>query len=185
MGIDPVNRSGVFLDRDGVIVESVVRNGRPFPPAGLADVRILPGVPEALQRLKAAGFFLWVVTNQPDIARGTRSSAEVAEINALLVNSLPLDGIGVCPHDDVDACLCRKPNPGLIVEAAKRYNVALDSSYVIGDRWRDVEAGLRAGCIPIYVDRGYREKRPSPPYVTVTSLSEAADWILSRRLKDA
>ena len=183
MGIHAMT-PGVFLDRDGVIIEAVVREGRPFPPDGLAAVRILPGVPEALQRLRDAGYLLFVITNQPDVARGTRTTAEVTEINDMLLSCLPLDGFEVCLHDDGDACLCRKPKPGLIVEAARRSNVSLSDSFVVGDRWRDVEAGLRAGCTSIYVDRGYDEKRPSPPFITVTSLPEATEWILSRTPKD-
>jgi D-glycero-D-manno-heptose 1,7-bisphosphate phosphatase len=170
----------VFLDRDGVINRAVVRDGKPYPPGGLEDLEILPGVAEALARLRAAGFRLVVVTNQPDVARGTQRREVIDAMHAALAAALPLDEFRVCDHDDKDACHCRKPEPGLLEDAARDAGLSLPDSFMVGDRWRDVEAGRRAGCTTIFIDRGYTERPPDKPDVMVSSLSEAADWILSR-----
>ena len=178
MGIDPVTVRAVFLDRDGVINRAPVRDGLPYAPASVADLEILPGVPAALERLKAAGYALVVTTNQPDIARGTTTRETVDAIHARLRATLPLDEIRVCPHDDADQCACRKPRPGLLLKAPV---YAVDRSIMIGDRWRDIEAGRAAGCrATILVDHGYAEPLTHEPDARVASLLEAADWILKR-----
>jgi D-glycero-D-manno-heptose 1,7-bisphosphate phosphatase len=143
------------LDRDGVLNRPVIRDGRPYPPATLEEFSILPGVPEACETLRRAGFVLLVVTNQPDIARGVQDRAVVDEFHALLLRALPIDAVYVCPHDDADGCNCRKPAPGMLLEAARDLNLDLGSSVMVGDRWRDVEAGQRAGCRTVFIDRGY------------------------------
>ena len=114
MGIEPGSRRAVFLDRDGVIVRAAVRAGRPYPVDRVDDARLLPGVREALLRLRAAGFLLVVVTNQPDVARGRSTREAVEAIHEWLRAHLPLDGIRACYHDDRDGCACRKPAPGLL-----------------------------------------------------------------------
>jgi D-glycero-D-manno-heptose 1,7-bisphosphate phosphatase len=173
-------RRAVFLDRDGVINRAVVRDGMPYPPGRAEDVEILPGVPEALSRLREAGFRLVVVTNQPDVARGTQRREVIDAMHASLAAALPLDEFRVCDHDDRDGCDCRKPMPGLLEAAARDAGLSLSASFMVGDRWRDVEAGRRAGCTTIFIDRDYAERRPERPDVTVASLPDAADWILSR-----
>jgi D-glycero-D-manno-heptose 1,7-bisphosphate phosphatase len=173
-------RRAVFLDRDGVINRSIVRDGRPYAPDRLEDLEILPGVREALSRLRAAGFRLVVVTNQPDVARGTQTREMVDAMHASLAARLPLDEFRVCPHEDRDECACRKPKPGLLTDAARDGGLSLAGSFMVGDRWRDVEAGQRAGCTTIFIDCHYSEKRPEHPDATVGSLPEAVDWILSR-----
>jgi len=180
MGINPGSRRAVFLDRDGVINRAVVRDGRPYPPASVDDVELLPGVDAALRRLKAAGYLLIVVTNQPDVARGLQSRDAVEAIHARLASVLPIDAFRVCYHDDQDACACRKPQPGLILDAAREYDVDLGASAMVGDRWRDIEAGRLAGCASIFLDYRYAERQPDEPDAIVTSLEEAADWILSK-----
>lgn len=180
MGVDALIVRAVFLDRDGVLNAAVVRNGRPYPPETVGEVAVLPGVREAIERLRDAGFVLIVVTNQPDVARGTKSPSEIEAIHTLLGEKLGLTHFRTCFHDDQDACLCRKPAPGLLVSAAADLAVDLSRSYMVGDRWRDVEAGQSAGCTAIFVDSGYRERSPAEPFVRVTSLAEAADWILER-----
>jgi len=173
-----MKRRAVFLDRDGVLNRAVVRDGRPYPPAIVAEVEILPGVVEALQRLKMAGFVLIVVSNQPDVARGTTPQETVEAINAFLANRLPVDRFIMCYHDSADNCDCRKPRPGMLFEGAKEFDVDLSSSYMVGDLWRDVEAGIAAGCKTIFVDYGYDEKRPQSYDYQVFSLQEAAITIL-------
>jgi D-glycero-D-manno-heptose 1,7-bisphosphate phosphatase len=172
-----VRRRAVFLDRDGVLNAAIVRGGVPHPPGDEDEVEVLPGVEDACRRLRAAGFELVVVTNQPDIARGTQTPEAVQRINDALFAALPLDAVVVCPHDDADGCACRKPKPGMLVDAAKRRGIDLAASFMVGDRWRDVEAGVRAGCRTIFLDRGYDE-RPVQPDVSVSDLGEAAVWIL-------
>ncbi|HEX7702453.1 MAG TPA: HAD family hydrolase, partial [Kofleriaceae bacterium] len=144
-------KRAVFLDRDGVINASVVRDGKPYPPAHVDEMELLPGVPEALAALRAAGFQLIVVTNQPDVARGTQTRAAVDAIHDRMRRDLPLDAIYACFHDDADDCACRKPKPGLLVNAAADLGIDLPSSFMVGDRWRDTDAGLAAGCRAIFI----------------------------------
>jgi D-glycero-D-manno-heptose 1,7-bisphosphate phosphatase len=184
MGIRPVRpdrgAAAVFLDRDGVLNRAILEKGHAHPPATLDEVEILPGVPEALQALKARGYWLIVVTNQPDVARGRQSRAVVEDINALLQESLPLDQILVCYHDDADGCECRKPRPGLLLRAAEQHGIDLARSYMVGDRWRDIEAGQRAGCKTILIDYGYSEPATAQPDHVAKSLSLAVEWILQQ-----
>jgi D-glycero-D-manno-heptose 1,7-bisphosphate phosphatase len=98
-------------------------------------------------------------------------------MNAQLAAELPVDEVVVCYHDG-DACECRKPKPGALIDAAQRHGVELAQSFMVGDRWRDIEAGQRAGVRCLFVDRGYREQQPVAPFVRVESLSAAAAWIL-------
>jgi D-glycero-D-manno-heptose 1,7-bisphosphate phosphatase len=172
-----VGRRAVFLDRDGVLNAAVVRDGAPRPPGDVDEVEVLPGVEEACNRLRTAGFELVVVTNQPDIARGVQTQETVWRINDALLVALPLDEVVVCPHDDADGCACRKPKPGMLVDAAQRRGIDLNASFMVGDRWRDVEAGVRAGCTTVFLDRGYHERSVQPD-VSVSDLGEAAVWIL-------
>ena len=176
-------RAAVFLDRDGVLNEVELRGGTPYPPAGVEQLRLLPGVVEACYRLRLLGFALVVVTNQPDIARGKQTRDEVDRMHDVLRARLPLDEIVVCAHDDVDDCPCRKPRPGMILDAATRLDLDLGESVCIGDRWRDVEAGKRAGVMAIFVDRGYGERRPTNADAVVASLPDAVEVIESQRVK--
>lgn len=176
------DRIAVFLDRDGVLNEAIVRDGVPYPPKSLNEVIVTTGAEAALRRLKNAGFLLLVVTNQPDIGRGQASFDEVNAINSHLASQLPLDDFFICPHDGADACDCRKPKPGLLEAGARKYDVDLTRSFMIGDRWRDVDAGHAAGCSTVWIDYGYRERASShPPEKIVRSLPDAVDWILASR----
>jgi D-glycero-D-manno-heptose 1,7-bisphosphate phosphatase len=175
-----VVRRAVFLDRDGVLNANIVRDGRPVAPTSLDEFKLLPGVAEALQRLKQAGFLLIVVTNQPDVATGRTARVTVEAMHAELLRSLPIDDVRVCYHVDADHCTCRKPKPGMILEAASEYGIDLVHSYVVGDRWRDIEAGKIAGCGAIFVDYGYQQDGPNRPDKVVGSLVEAVDLIVPR-----
>ena len=176
-------RPAIFLDRDGVLNEVELLDGNPHPPAGVEQLRLLPGVAEACYRLRELGFTLVVVTNQPDIARGTQTRDEVDRMHDALRARLPLDEIVVCAHDDIDDCPCRKPRPGMILDAATRLGLDLERSVCVGDRWRDVEAGKRAGVMAIFVDRGYGERRPTDADAVVASLPAAVEFIESQRVK--
>ncbi|MGA7694200.1 MAG: HAD-IIIA family hydrolase [Candidatus Sulfotelmatobacter sp.] len=169
----------VFLDRDGVINRAFVRDGKPVPPPTLQELEVLPGVPEALRELKQHGYELLVVTNQPDVGRGKQSRQALDAMHKLLSDRLPIDDILVCTHSDADKCDCRKPLPGMLLEAARKHNVDLAASFMVGDRWRDIEAGYNAGCKTILIDYGYSERPPDRvPDLRVGSLREAADWII-------
>lgn len=171
----------VFLDRDGVINESIVRDGKPHPPSSIAETTLVAAARKALRELKRRGFLLLVVTNQPDVRRGTTSRENVEEIHRFLADELPLDDFFVCYHDDSDNCRCRKPKPGLLLEAAGKYDIDVKRSYLVGDRWRDIDAGVAAGCRTILIDRAYNERGPHVrPDFVASSLPEAVNWILDQ-----
>lgn len=175
-------KRAVFLDRDGVLNRSVVRDGRPYAPTSLDQFELLPGVVEAVTALRNAGFILVVVTNQPDLATG-KIQPELAEaIHRKLKALLPIHDIKVCGHVDADGCSCRKPRPGMLFEAARDWSIDLDRSFMVGDRWRDVSAGKAAGCRTIFVDCGYAEELVDTPDFVVTSLPEAVKIILRNRV---
>jgi D-glycero-D-manno-heptose 1,7-bisphosphate phosphatase len=178
-------RAAVFLDRDGVLNRATVRNGKPYPPSSLAQLELVSGVREAMRQLRECGFVLVVVTNQPDIARGTQNKDEVDQIHDFLTTELQLDAVYVCAHDDADECLCRKPKPGLILQAAEDLNIDLERSFLIGDRWRDIEAANAAGCRAAFIDYGYLERRPESPDFTAGTVKEAAAWIAQQKRVNA
>lgn len=169
----------VFLDRDGVLNEAKVRDGKPYPPANISELKIISGAKNALQQLRTAGFLLIVVTNQPDVARGTANVEEINSINALLEGALPLDAFYVCMHDDADHCDCRKPKPGSLFKAANDFGIDLQQSFMIGDRWRDIVAGKEAGCRTVWIDYAYQEKHPTDYDYRAKDLQDAVSWILS------
>jgi D-glycero-D-manno-heptose 1,7-bisphosphate phosphatase len=183
VGGAPLSRRAVFLDRDGVLNAVVLEDGVPRAPSGVAALEILPGVADALRLLQAHGFLRIVVTNQPDVARGRVARDAVEAIHRHLLAALPLDAILVCYHDDVDACACRKPRPGLLRDAAGAYDVDLAGSFLVGDRWRDIEAGHAAGCTTFLVRRSY--SGPCHPAHQVRDLPEAAHRIVELAGRDA
>ena len=171
-------RRAVFLDRDGVINRAIVFDGKPYPPATLEQLEILPGVSEALEELRAANYLLIVVTNQPDVARGTAKKEDVERINSILSSQLPIDKFLTCYHDSGDGCDCRKPLPGSLLKAAKEHQIDLSKSFMVGDRWRDIEAGQSAGCKTFFINYRYTEQKPDAPDFIVSSLLEAKKIIL-------
>ncbi|MGH8023247.1 MAG: D-glycero-alpha-D-manno-heptose-1,7-bisphosphate 7-phosphatase [Limisphaerales bacterium] len=171
----------VFLDRDGVINRALEQGGKPRPPSSPAQFEILPEVPSACASLKAAGFLLVVATNQPDVGRGTLDKSVVEEIHALMMARLPIDRVEVCYHPGLgqSRCECRKPEPGMLVRAARELNARLSQCWMIGDRWRDVDCGRAAGCRTIFIDRGYAEELRQQPDFRAKDLLEAARIILA------
>ena len=173
-------RPAVFLDRDGVLNRTFVRDGTPYPPMTLDEVEVLPGVVDALQRLSEQSLPLIVVTNQPDVARGTQTREMVEKINQHLAQALPmLTAFYVCCHDNKDACQCRKPAPGMLLHAAKEHGIELSASFMVGDRWSDVAAGATAGCRTFLLDVPYNQAQRCTPDYVVADLSQAADRILT------
>jgi len=170
----------VFLDRDGVINRALERDSKPYPPRNLDEFEILPGVPEACAKLKAAGFLLVVATNQPDVGRGTLKKEIVEAIHAKMRRELPLDRVEVCYHSGKNdsECDCRKPKPGMLLRAARELGIDLAQSWMVGDRWRDVDCGCAAGCRTIFIDCGYAEELRQKPDFSAGNLVEAANIIL-------
>lgn len=168
----------VFLDRDGVLNDVIIREGKPYPPQSLQQFSILPGVKEALTDLANAGFLLIVATNQPDVARGSQRCDVVEAMHRRLREELPLDDIKVCYEVESPASTCYKPKPGMLLEAARERGIDLAGSYMVGDRWRDVGCGRAAGCYTIFIDRGYAEPLRDDPDATCGNITEAAAIIL-------
>lgn len=184
MGINEVKSEmsrAVFLDRDGVINRALERDGKPYPSSNLSEFEIFPEVPEACRRLKQAGYLLVVATNQPDVGRGTLKQEAVEKIHAEMRLRLPLDRVEVCYHPGkgLSDCECRKPKPGMLLRAARELGIDLGQSWMVGDRWRDVDCGHAAGCRTIFVDRGYIEELKQPPDFRAQNLLEAAVIILT------
>jgi D-glycero-D-manno-heptose 1,7-bisphosphate phosphatase len=179
----PLLRPAVFLDRDGTLNAAVVREGKPYPPATVEELALLPGVVEGCARLKAAGYALVVATNQPDVGRGTQSRAAVDAIHARLCALLPLERVEASYDTGAEdpPSPFRKPAPGLLLRAARELGLDLARSWMVGDRWRDVDCGRNAGCRTVFIDCGYHENLRTPPDFTVRGFAEAVDIILAPR----
>jgi D-glycero-D-manno-heptose 1,7-bisphosphate phosphatase len=171
-------KRAVFLDRDGVLNLPVVREGKPFPPATPEEFELYPDALPACRRLREAGFLLVVATNQPDVGRGTMSRDVVEALHRRLLAELPIDRVEVCYDGGEAPSEFRKPAPGMLLRAARDLGIDLPVSWMVGDRWRDVDCGRAAGCRTAFIDRGYSERLRSPPDFTVGGLAEAAEIIL-------
>ena len=172
-------KKAVFLDRDGVINKAFIKDGLPKSPNSLNELKILPGVKESISRLKKLNFICLVVTNQPDVQRGKIKKNTIIKMNNFLKKEIELDDIFVCYHDDQDNCNCRKPKPGLLLQARKKWNVDFKKSFIVGDRWRDIQAGKKVGCKTIFLDYRYKDIKPkNPDFVTDTLLN--ATYIIEK-----
>lgn len=150
-------KKAVFFDRDGIINEAIIKNGKPYSPKNLDEFKFVKGIGSLIWNLTKKRFFIFVITNQPDVARGTQTKKEIKKIHNKIKDDLFVDKIYTCFHDDKDNCKCRKPKSGMILKSAKEFNIDLKNSWVIGDRLKDVLAGINAGCKTIFVDYGYEE----------------------------
>ena len=148
-------RPAVFLDRDGVLNRVVWRDGKPASPRRLEELEIEPTASGALAALKACGYALFAVTNQPDVARGRMPAEALEAIHAAMGAALPVEEIAACLHDDADACACRKPNPGLLLDLAERHDLDLARSWMVGDQDRDIACGRQAGCSTVLIAQSY------------------------------
>ena len=180
MGIGSLNNKAVFLDRDGVLNKAIVRDGKPYPPNRLVEFEILPDVKEALLQLKSASYLLIVVTNQPDVGRGTQQQFEVEAMHEFLKRELPLDAIYVCYHGYDGECDCRKPKPGMLVKASEDHKIDLIQSYMVGDRSKDIDAGNASGCRTVFIEYSYCESLNTLPDFSTDTLQNAAKWILQQ-----
>lgn len=183
------NRPAVFLDRDGTLNVQIVRAGKPYPPATVAEFALFPGVPTTCAQLAAAGFVLVVATNQPDVGRGDQSQSVVEAMHAKLRQLVPsIEHIEVCyapgqgiahPEDHR-----RKPEPGMLTDAARNLGLDLTRSWMVGDRWRDIDCGQRAGVRTVFIDFGYAEDLRAAPDFTVKTFPAAAAVILREMAKN-
>jgi D-glycero-D-manno-heptose 1,7-bisphosphate phosphatase len=182
MGEHEVTPRAVFLDRDGVLNRALIRDGLPYPPTTIEQFELEEGAKEGCAKLKNAGFRLIVVSNQPDVGRGTQGREVVEAMNRKLLSGVPsLDAIMICWHagsSHGDPCDCRKPKPGLLQRAAETHGLDLAGSYMVGDRWRDVDCAHAAGCRAVFIDRGYREELRAKPEITVATFAEAVAAVL-------
>lgn len=181
MGVGALTRArrAVFFDRDGVLNRAVVVEGKPYPPSSVSAVEVAGDVAALVGRLQRLGCLAIGVTNQPDVARGTQTRREADALNMHVARLSGLDALASCYHDSREDCACRKPRPGMLVDAATRWRIDLSRSFLIGDRWRDIEAGRRAGVRTVFIDYSYREQRPDPPAdATVPTLEDAVTWIV-------
>lgn len=170
-------QKAVFLDRDGVINQPIIREGRPYPPERWSEFVWMDDVQDTLRILHSRDYLLFVVTNQPDVARGRQPLAAVEAFHKKIREELPITAIYVCIHDDADKCGCRKPKPGMLLEASRDYGVDLSRAWMVGDRWRDIEAGQAAGCRTIFLDHHYLERKPGAPTHTIHQLRQLLTFI--------
>ena len=179
---NPSLRPAVFLDRDGTLNHPVMRDGLPFPPQSIAEFRLFPGVPAACRALHAAGFTLVVTTNQPDVGRGVIAQSVVESIHVRLQLLVPeISRIEVCyDPGNGESSRRRKPAPGMVLDAAAALGLDLPHSWLIGDRWRDVDCGRLAGVRTVFIDLGHRELLRTAPDFAVHDFPAAAAIILAQ-----
>lgn len=173
-------KRAVFLDRDGVLNESEVISGKPYAPRAISKFRLFDDVLDAVKSLKGAGFILVVVTNQPDVGQGIVAREVIEQMNEVVMSRLPIDSMKVCYHAQTDGCSCRKPRPGMLLEAADELNIDLSSSFMVGDRRGDMLAGRAAGCHTVFIDRGYalaEQPQSGEADYTVQNLKDAVKVI--------
>ena len=172
-------RKAIFLDRDGVIVRSNVIDGKPFAPICLKEFKLLPYASKCIDLFKKENYLTIIISNQPDVSKGIISNETLNKMNEILFFKTKVDDIYICTHTDSDNCKCRKPKNGLIIKAAKKYNINLNKSYMIGDRKKDIDAGILSNCKTIFIDRNYIEQKPKNFDYKVSSLQKAFFYILN------
>ena len=162
--------SAIFLDRDGVVNYSIIRDNKPYAPLNLSELKIIPEIKRVIDFFKLKQFNIFVITNQPDVARGKANKDEIEKINASILSQLSIDEIFTCYHDNQDQCECRKPKPGAFITLSQKYNIDLSKSIMVGDRAKDIEAAKNANCPSVFIDYGYNETKPVDQNYTVDSV---------------
>ena len=175
-------KKAVFLDRDGVINKVIIKDGKAYSPRDFSEFEFIENIAEQIKKIKGAGYYIIVVTNQPDIARGEMDISELNKMTKSIKANLSVDEISICPHDDIDNCNCRKPKPGMLVDAAKRFEIDLTTSFLIGDGWKDMEAAKNAGCMGILIDTLYNKGVDC--FRRVQDIREAVNIILNDKEKN-
>ena len=164
--------SAIFLDRDGVVNYTIIREKKPYAPICINELKIIPEIKRVIDFFKQRQFKVFVITNQPDVARGKVTMGEVEKINASILSQLSIDEIFTCYHDNEDQCECRKPRPGAFMTLSKKYNIDLTKSIMVGDRAKDIEAAKNANCPSVFIDYGYNEPKPIDQKYTIDSVEE-------------
>jgi D-glycero-D-manno-heptose 1,7-bisphosphate phosphatase len=170
-------RKAIFLDRDGVLNKTIFKMGKKRAPYNMEEFELLDGVEEGIKTFKQDGFLLIVVTNQPDVARGWVDRPSVEKVNHKIKELLAVDDIKACYHIDEDNCSCRKPRAGMLLAAADKWGIDLKKSFMIGDRFSDIAAGVSAGCRTALIGPGDEQKEYPTPDFRGATLEEAAQWI--------
>ena len=170
-------RVAIFLDREGTLNKAYIKNGLPISHPSFNKFKILPGVKNSIIKLKKLGFLCLLITNQPDVSRKKIKKNVVKKMNNFIKKKIKLDDVFVCYHDDKHNCNCRKPKPGLLLDGSRKWNINLKESYMIGDRWKDISAGVSAGCKTIFINNKYKELTPQNPNYVTDSLIKAAQFI--------
>lgn len=165
-----VKEAAIFFDRDGVLIDAPIIDMKPTSSQVLKDIKLCKDI-KKICNYYMNKYYLIMVTNQPDASKGINSKKNILEINNFLKKKLNLDSVFVC-YSANDKCFDRKPNPGMILKAQLKYKINLKKSFMIGDRWRDVGAGNKAGCTTIFVDRNYSEKLSYKPNYSILKLKE-------------
>ena len=171
------NRKAIFLDRDGTLNKAYIKNGLPISPSSLNKFKIIKGVKKSINRLKKLNFLCILITNQPDVFRGKISKKTVVKMNSYIKKKIKLDDMFVCYHDNEHNCSCRKPKPGLLVKASKKWKIDLNKSFMIGDRWKDILAGKKVGCKTIFINNNYKNDKKVKADFTFKSLLKAVNKI--------
>ena len=171
-------KAAVFLDRDGVLLRPKIINEKAYAIRKIKDFKLLPGVTKSIKKIRRYGFLVFVVTNQPDIRNNLVTENLVNRIHKKIKTKLKIDDFAICPHRQNEGCYCRKPNPGMILNLAKKYRINLKKSFMIGDRESDIKAGERANCRTIFINNNYNERKPKNQEATFDSLMLAVDYII-------
>ena len=171
------NRKAIFLDRDGTLNKVYIENGLPISPSSLNKFKIIKGVKKSINRLKKLNFLCILITNQPDVFRGKISKKTVVKMNSYIKKKIKLDDMFVCYHDNEHNCSCRKPKPGLLLKASKKWKIDLKKSFMIGDRWKDILAGKKVGCKTIFINNNYKNDKKVKADFTFKSLLNAVNKI--------
>lgn len=172
-------KRAVFIERDGILNEVQAGPNHPISPMTMEEFRVNEKAKIPIKKLKDAGFVLIVTTNQPGISRGYQSRRDLDYMHDHLRRNFPVDDILVCAHEESDECPCRKPRPGLLIESAFKWQINLDQSYVISDKWQDAEAARTAGCTSLllkspWIGQGHHD-------FVLPSLKEIANKIITLR----
>ena len=173
-------KKAIFLDRDGVLSKTSLVNGKSFAPRNLRDFKLYSDSTQSVKKLKSIGFMVFVVTNQPDVGKKLISRSTLEQMHNKLKKKTHVDGIYVCVHRQDENCYCRKPNPGMILDAAKKHHIDWKKSFVVGDRASDIEAGQKANCRTIFLKKKYYENAPTKQEATFLNLREATNYILKQ-----
>ena len=167
----------VFLDRDGVLTISTIRDGKGYAPVSLDQFKFYPGVTNCVNRIKDLGFIPVLVSNQPDVANGLLPIQVLEQMNQKIREELDITEINNCTHNNENQCLCRKPLPGVLIDSANKLGINLNESWMIGDRDSDISAGIAAGCKTIFIDRNLRAESGELAHLVCDSLEKAIDFI--------